>query len=110
MEAGRRPNALGTRRGVNRLLPAIAMVLVGACVLAGWRGASHASFDRRAHELAARWDGEERQGLDARRVAPLRASLATLEAAEAGWLWRPWRSADPAAIDRLSAQTGAAWR
>jgi lipoprotein-anchoring transpeptidase ErfK/SrfK len=110
METRRRRNARGTRRRVTRLLPAIAAVLVGAGMLTGWRGAGHASFDRRAHELAARWDGQERQGLDAGRVAPLRASLAALESAEAGWLLHPWRGADPAAIDRLSAQTDAAWR
>ncbi|HEV7465850.1 MAG TPA: L,D-transpeptidase [Candidatus Dormibacteraeota bacterium] len=61
METRRRPNAPRTRRRANRLLPAIALVLVGACLLAGW-------------------------------------------------LWHPWRSADHAAIDRLSAQTDAAWR
>ncbi len=93
-----------------RPLAAIALLLVATVALVGWRGAGHAGFEGRAHALAARWDGEQRQGLDAARIAPLRASLAALESDQAGWLWHPWRAADTSEIDRLSERTDAVWR
>src|SRR3982074_811454 len=98
---GRR-SARSIRRRMHLLLPGIALVLLAAGALLGWRGAGHASFERQGPLLSARWGQEQRQGRRARRVAPLRAELATLEAGQSGWLWHPWRGADTSAVDRLS--------
>jgi lipoprotein-anchoring transpeptidase ErfK/SrfK len=90
------------------------MGLVGVLAIlfgmTAWRTAVHLDERQAAQVLTARWDREQRDGVAAGRLAPLRTELGRLDAEEAGWWWHPWRgSHTDAALAGLEARTAQVW-
>jgi hypothetical protein len=90
---------------------ALTVLLVALAGMAGWRTTSHLQFRSDAAALGGQWNRDQRAGVPATRLAPLRAELSRLDADQAGWWWHPWPGGPGPgeATARLRAATTLVW-
>ena len=90
---------------------ALTVLLVALVATTGWHMTTHLQYGRDSQALARQWDRDQRAGVAAARIAPLRAELRRLDADEAGWWWHAWPGgAGPGeATARLRAATTRVW-
>jgi lipoprotein-anchoring transpeptidase ErfK/SrfK len=69
---------------------ALMVLLVALVATTGWHTTAHLQYRRDAQALTRQWDRDQRAGVAAARLAPLRAELRRVDTGEAGWWWRPW--------------------
>ena len=87
----RHPTRTALRRSPWRpAVAALVVLLVTLVGVTGWHTTTHLQYRRDAQALTRQWDRDQRAGVAAARLAPLRAELRRLDAEQAGWWWHLW--------------------